>query len=94
MYPNLELYQLSQQIRELIVQKQLPIGTVFYLLQSLTREIEQLYNQTIENEIKIYNKNQKSIHEAVDQAIQEAPLEFTEINMDNIKIEEDQSGQE
>lgn len=94
MYPNLELYQLSQQIRELIVQKQLPTGTVFYLLQSLTREIEQLYNQTIENEIQLYNKNQESIHKAVDQAIQEAPLEFTEINMDNIKIEENQSGQE
>ena len=95
---NLQLYQLTDEIRNLIIQKQLPIGMIYYMLQSLTAEIEQLYNQSIQQELELFQKNNKNISDALQEKINESPLHFEEIIEDketNIKkFEEESSGQE
>ena len=89
-FNNLFLFNTVNQIKQTIEQAQLPIGTVYYMLQSLTNEIGNLYNQTIQQEMNVYLQNQEKIKETVQDGVKEAiethPLVFTE--------EKEKSGQE
>ena len=93
---NLQLYQLTNDIRNLIVQNQLPVGMIYYMLQHLTIEIEQLYNQSIEQELKIFQQNNENITNTLQKKINETPLQFHEIVEDKRNVQEDneESGQE
>jgi len=48
---NLQIYQLSNQIKELVSSFDLPVGIVYYIVKDLYEEIETLYFQQVENEM-------------------------------------------
>lgn len=83
-FKNLLLYQTINQIRDVINKAHLPIGVIYYIMQVLLQEIQELYEQTIEIEMQQYQLQQQSVAENQnDNNEEEHPLIFTTVNDKN-----------
>lgn len=53
---NLQIYELVQNLSNLINNSQLPIGIVYYIIKDIYQQMQELYNQQVTNE---YNAQQE-----------------------------------
>lgn len=57
---NLQIFNLIQNIKDILANSNLPIGVVYYILKDIYKEIEQLYQQ----QILIEQKENSSLDES------------------------------
>ncbi len=50
---NLQIYELVQNLSNLINNSHLPIGMVYYIIKDVYQQVQELYNQQIANEYNV-----------------------------------------
>lgn len=55
---NTQVYNLKQNILDLINAQQLPISTIYFILKDLYRDAEQALQETMKNEIREQTENE------------------------------------
>ena len=58
-YNNFVLNQFENYIRQVLVESELPIGVIYLVLDKITKEIKDLYDQTVQQEFLLYKQNQE-----------------------------------
>lgn len=91
-YENLAMKQLELQIRNNINDADLSVGSVYWLLKSLTLEIETLYNTAAQNEQEIYLNQQQEESSKLNDEIMQQPLQWDVVVQDTSESKD--SGQE
>lgn len=91
-FDNLKIFSVMAQIKQLLEESQITAGAAYFMLQSLTNEVGMLYNQAVQAEYEVQEKNNQKIQDEVGKKIEETPinLEFKQrvFDEDNNLVED------
>ena len=76
-YKNLKLKQLELDIKQLLSEAEISVGTALFLLKNIVVEVENLYEQAIEQEVMEYKKEHPEEFEEKENEA-EIPIEVIE----------------
>ena len=64
------------QIKQILEESQITAGAAYFMLQSLTNEVGMLYNQAVQAEYEVQEKNNKKIQDEIGKKIEETPIDL------------------
>ena len=100
-YNNFALKQLEIYIRQTLIEAEIPVGVAYLILDKLTREMKDLYDEAFQQELILYKQDQKKINEKNQQKNEQIiqgiieqnsnndnlNLTNTVVNLDSVKME-------